>query len=313
IGGRWSIEGTAGIDSVSGASPRWHSSVSSASRMSDRRTAGELRVTRFWDRASLGVGVAGSSENDYASRALSLRGTVSSADANRTWAFGIGRADDRIDPVNRVVTDARRRTTDLLVGVTQVLTPVDVVQATLTHARGEGYYSDPYKSLDRRPSERVQTALQLRWNHHLESLGATLRLGWRYYADSWDVRSHTLTGEWVQPLASGWTITPSLRYYTQSAASFFYAPVYDPVLGEPFPPGYLAAPDAARSPDARLSAFGAASIGLRVQKAIDRSNIVDLKAELYEQRNGWRTGGPGTPGLAPLRATIVQVGLTHLF
>lgn len=313
VGGRWSVEGTAGLDTVSGASPRWHSSVSSASRMNDERRYGELRVTRFWDRASLGVGAAGSSEHDYRSRALSLRGTLSSDDANRTWAFGIGRSDDRIDPVNRLVIDERRRTTDLLLGVTQVLTPLDVIQVTLTHARGEGYYSDPYKSLDRRPRERVQTALQVRWNRHLESLGATLRLGWRTYADSWDVRSQTLTGEWVQPLSGGWTITPSLRYYTQGAANFFFGPVYDPVLGEPFPPGYLAAPGALRSPDARLSAFGAGSIGLRVQKAIDRSNLVDVKLEYYEQRGEWRLGGPGTAGLAPLRATILQVGLTHLF
>jgi hypothetical protein len=313
VGGRWSVEGTAGLDSVSGASPRWHTSVSSASRMSDERRYGELRVTRFWDRASIGVGAAGSSEHDYRSRALSLRGTLTSDDANRTWAFGIGRSEDRIDPVNRVVVDERRRTSDLLLGVTQVLTPVDVIQVTLTHARGEGYYSDPYKSLDRRPRERTQTALQIRWNHHLESLGATLRLGWRAYADSWDVRSQTLTGEWVQPLAGGWTLTPSLRYYTQGAAGFFYGPVYDPVLGEPFPPGYLADPGGLRSPDARLSAFGAGSIGLRVQKAIDRSNLVDVKLEHYEQRGAWRLGGPGTAGLAPLRATILQVGLTHLF
>jgi hypothetical protein len=281
--------------------------------MSDDRRAGDVRVTRHWDRATLTVGGAVSAENDYRSRALSLRGTVSSDDSNRTWAFGIGRADDRIDPVNRVVVDERRRTTDLLLGVTQVLTPVDVVQATVTHARGEGYFSDPYKVIDNRPRERVQTAVLLRWNRHLADLGATLRLGWRGYADSWDVRSHTLTGEWIQPLAQGWTLAPSLRYHTQGAASFFYGPVYDPTLGPPFPPDYLADPRGIRSPDARLSAFGAATIGLRVAKAIDRSSAVDVRVDRYEQRAEWRLGGEGTTGIAPLRATIVQVGLTHLF
>jgi len=313
VAGRWTFEGVTSYDSVSGASPRWHSSVSSASRMSDERTAGDLRVTRHWDRATLSVGGAYSSENDYVSRALSLRGSVSSADNNRTWSFGLGRADDRIDPVNRIVVDERRKTTDVLLGVTQVLTPVDIVQLNVTHARGSGYYSDPYKTIDSRPRERVQTAVLLRWNHHFQGPGATMRLGWRTYADSWDVRSNTLTGEWVQPVAGGWTLTPSLRYYTQSAASFFYAPVYDPTLGAPFPEGYLTDLGAPRSPDARLAAFGAAAIGFRVAKAIDRSNLVDFKAEYYEQRGEWRLGGPGTAGLAPLRATILQVGLTHLF
>jgi len=313
VAGRWTFEGVTSYDSVSGASPRWHSSVSSASRMSDERTSGDLRVTRHWDRATLSVGGAYSSEHDYVSRALSLRASVSSADNNRTWSFGVGRADDRIDPVNRIVVDERRRTTDLLVGVTQVLTPLDIVQLNVTHARGSGYYSDPYKSLDSRPRERIQTAVLLRWNHHFQGPGATMRLGWRTYADSWDVRSNTLTGEWVQPMAGGWTLTPSLRYYTQSAASFFYAPAYDPILGEPFPRDYATDMGALRSPDARLSAFGAAAVGFRVSKAIDRSNLVDFKAEYYEQRGEWRLGGLGTAGLAPLRATILQVGLTHLF
>ena len=148
---------------------------------------------------------------------------------------------------------------------------------------------------------------------HWSGPGATMRLGWRAYADSWDVRSNTLTGEWVQPLAGGWTLTPSLRYYTQSAANFFYGPTYDPTLGEPFPVGYVTDMGALRSPDARLSAFGAATVGMRVAKAIDRSNLVDFKVEYYEQRGEWRLGGLGTGGLAPLRATIMQVGLTHLF
>ena len=313
INERWSFEGTAVYDSVSGASPRWHSAVSSASRMHDERRAGDVRVTRHWDRATLSLGGSTSSEHDYRSRAMNVLGTLSSDDNNRTWTFGIGRANDRIDPVNGIVVGERKRTTDLMVGVSQVLTPVDIVQANITHARGSGYYSDPYKSIDNRPRERHQTAMLLRWNRFVEPLGATMRTGYRYYTDSWNVASHTLTGEWVQPLKDGWTVTPSLRYYTQRAASFFYDTVYDPTLGAPFPIDYLSNPDGIRSPDARLSAFGAGTIGLRVAKAIDRSNIVDFKIEYYEQRAGWRIGGAGSPGLDPLRATIFQLGLTHLF
>jgi hypothetical protein len=313
VAGKWTFEGTAVYDGVSGASPRWHTSVSSASRMEDRRRAGDVRVTRHWDRATLSVGGAYSTENDYTSRALSAVGTVSSDDNNRTWTLGLGRSNDTINPVNLVVTDARRRTTDLLLGVTQVLTPVDIVQLNLTYARGSGYYSDPYKVVDNRPTERRQTAFLARWNHFFEPVGGTMRVGWRYYEDNWNVASQTFTGEWVQPVSGGWTLTPLLRYYTQRAASFYYDPVYDPTLGPPFPPDYLARPDGIRSPDQRLSAFGAATLGLRVGKVIDRSNAVDFRVEYYEQRGAWRIGGEGSPGLEPFRATIFQVGLTHLF
>jgi hypothetical protein len=238
---------------------------------------------------------------------------VSTEDGNRSWTLGAGRTDDRIDPVNRVVVDERRQTREFLVGVTQVLSPVDIVQANLTIARGSGYYSDPYKFPDNRPRERDQTALLLRWNHHFQPLGSTLRLGWRHYDDSWDVVADTVTAEWVQPLAQGWTLVPSARLHTQGAAGFYFDPVYDAALGEPFPPGYLADLGGLRSPDARLSAFGAVTAGLRVAKAVDRDTSVDVKVEFYQQRAEWRIGGEGSPGLAPLRAYFLQVGLTRRF
>ncbi|HYF60478.1 MAG TPA: DUF3570 domain-containing protein [Burkholderiaceae bacterium] len=313
VAGRWTIDAVALQDTVSGASPRWHSAVSGASRLSERRRAGDLRVTHHWERATLTAGAVASSENDYRSRAGSLLATWATEDRDTTWAFGLGRADDRIDPVNRAVINERRRTLDVLIGITRVLTAVDVLQVNLTHARGEGYFSDPYKVPDVRPRERDQTALWVRWNRFVEPLGGTMRLGWRGHVDSWDVQSHALTAEWVQPLPGGWSVAPSLRYYTQSAAGFYFDPVYDPALGEPFPPGFLANPLGVRSPDARLSAFGAATLGLRVAKWIDRSTAVDVRVDLYEQRAGWRLGGSGSPGLAPLRATSLQLGLTRLF
>lgn len=109
--------------------------------MHDDRTSGDVRVTRHWDRATLTLGGAASSEDDLRSRALSLRGAWSTEDDNRSWSAGVGRADDRIDPVNRILVHERRRTTDLPLGATQVLTPVDVVQAMPTHPHGEGYCS----------------------------------------------------------------------------------------------------------------------------------------------------------------------------
>ena len=46
--------------------------------------------------------------------------------------------------------------------------------------------------------------------------------------------------EWAQELPHGFTLTPSLRYTTQSAAFFYFDPVYDATSGPPFPPGYFA-------------------------------------------------------------------------
>ncbi|MYM35489.1 DUF3570 domain-containing protein [Duganella sp. FT94W] len=313
VAGEWSIAASATRDAVSGATPRYHTAVSGASRMSDERKAGDLSVTRYLSGGTISVGTAFSTEHDYRSRALSLQATIDSADKNTVWALGIGGSDDAINPVNRIVTNEGRQTINLLAGVTQVFTPVDIGQLTYTHSSGHGYYSDPYKLVDNRPRKREQDTLLAQWNHRFVGLDATSRLSYRYYRDTFGISAHTLSGEWVQSLAAGWTLTPSLRLYTQRAASFYFDPVYDARIGEPFPPGYVFGGPAFTSADQRLSGFGAVTAGLKVAKQIDRDWSVDLKVERYQQRGSWRVFGDGSPGLAPLRATSLQIGFTRLW
>ena len=309
VAGVWSIGASLVSDDVSGASPRYHTAISGASHMQDHRTAGDASVTRYFDRGSVTVGAAYSTEHDYVSRALSLQGSYESENKNTTWTVGVGHADDRIDPVNHIVSNEKKRTTNVLLGVTQVLTTNDIAQLTLTHSAGEGYFSDPYKSLDNRPRSRDESTLLARWNHHLASTGGTSRLSYRYYRDSFGVRGHTLGEEYVQPLSDGWTVTPEVRLYTQSAASFYYDPVYDTRLGAPFPPGYNGS--GYMSADQRLSGFGAVTLALKVSKQLDKLWSVDVKASAYQQRGSWRLFHEGSPGLDAFRAQTIQIGINR--
>jgi hypothetical protein len=296
-------------DDVSGASPRYHTAVSGASHMDDDRKAGDVALTRYLDRGSVTVGAAYSTEHDYVSRALSLQGSYESEDRNRTWTAGIGHSDDKIDPVNQIVTNERKRTTNFLLGVTQVLTANDVAQLTLGYDNGSGYFSDPYKAFDNRPRTRYETTLLARWNHHVAATDGTTRLTYRYYRDSFGVRGHTLGAEYVQPLKDGWTLTPEVRLYTQSAASFYYDPVYDSKLGAPFPPGYNGT--GYMSADQRLSGFGAVTLGLKASKQIDKLWSVDAKVSAYQQRGSWRLFHQGSPGLDALRAQTIQIAVNR--
>ncbi|CUI03221.1 DUF3570 domain-containing protein [Massilia antarctica] len=311
VAGVWSVTGSLTADDVSGASPRYHTAVSGASRMSDDRKAGDAAVTRYFPRGSLTVGAAYSTEHDYDSRALSVTGAMSSEDKNTTWSLGMGGSDDTINPMNLIVRDESRQTVNFLAGVTQVLGPNDLAQLTLTHNRGHGYFSDPYKAFDNRPRQRNQSALMGRWNHHYAATGGTSRLSYRYYTDSYGIRAHTFGGEYVQPAGQGWIITPSARLYSQRAARFYFDPVYDGVLGEPFRPGYASNPDGYSSADQRLSGFGAVTLGIKVAKQLSRDWIVDVKLEAYQQRGSWRLFDKGSPGLESLRAHSIQLGLTR--
>jgi hypothetical protein len=311
IAGQWALRASVVSDAVSGASPRYHTAVSGASHFKEKRTGVDLSLTRYLARASVTVAVGSSDEYDYDSRFGSVQATFSSDDNNTTWLVGAGLARDKIDPVNLAVVDERKRTVDMMAGVTQVLTPRDVVQVVLAHVRGRGYFSHPYKYVDSRPRERDQDSVLLRWNHHLAAADATARMSYRYTSDSYAVRSHTLSGELVKPLAGGWTLTPSLRLYTQSQASFYFDPVYDARFGPPFPPGFSFSQPRDLTADQRMSAFGAATLGLKVAKQLGKHTTLDVKWEEYRQRSSWRQFGSGSPGLRPFQARSIQLGLTR--
>lgn len=309
LAGEWTLSGEWVTDSLSGASPRYHSAISGASNMKDRRNAADLRLKRYLDNGSVSFGAAHSIENDYRSTALSLQGTVDSENRNTTLLWGLGGASDRINPVNQAVQDERKRSVDALLGLVQVLTPADIVQLSLGYNVGHGYYSDPYKTFDNRPREHSQTTLNARWNHHFGAGGGSSRLSYRYASDSYRVHSHTLGEEYVQPLGDGWTLTPGLRYYTQSAAWFYADPNYDPILGPPFLAGVSLRTHPILSMDQRLSAFGALTVEFTLSKQFSAAWSADLKVARYEQRGSWRVIGSGSPGLAPLTADWIELGI----
>ena len=316
VGSDWSVEGSAVVDSVSGASPRMHTQRSGASVMSDERTAADVKVTRYLGRTAVAASVAISDEHDYRSRAVGLQGRWSSDDNNRTWTAGVGLTRDKIDNQSNGVNTAinqRKNVQEIMGGLTQVLTPLDIAQFNLTRSMGSGYYNDPYKTFDQRPDKRDAWIALVRWNHHLKAMDATARTSYRYYSDTFGVRSHTTDFELVKTVGA-WTFTPGLRYYTQSAAKFYFDPVLDSqgryLELETFQRASAISGD--RSADQRLAAFGALTLSLKASYAFTPATSGDVKVDLYRQATSLRLGG-GSPGLDPMNARVLQVGLTHRF
>lgn len=300
-----SLEGSLVYDAMSGATPLYFNTLSGASGLgvTDYRKAGDVKLTKYYERFAVGVGGAYSVERDYLSRALSLDVRTWSADKNRTFAFGAGAARDNVNPVNRAVEGAHRETYDFLVGVTQVLNAGALVQSNLTYSDGRGYYSDPYKPLDRRPDTRRLWIWLTRYNQYVQRFDATLRLSYRYLNDSWRADSHTFAVEWMQPLPRGFTLTPGLRYVTQDHASFFYGPP----LGNGLRPGqpYTA--------DTRLSAFGALAPSLRLAREFADGWTADVAMTFYRQKSSWRLFGDGSRGLLDFSARWLEVGVQKTF
>jgi Protein of unknown function (DUF3570) len=306
----WSMTGGLALDTVSGASPTYHSQRRGSGKMEEFRRAEDISVTRYFPLASVTLGFSHSGEGDYWSNALSLRLSLSSDDKNTTYDIGVGGNKDTINVPIAGVNYETKRGMDVLVGITQVMSQTDIVQVNLSHLRGQGFYTDPYKFFDNRPRKKDQSTLVVKWNHHVKAWGTTERFSYRYYTDSFGIRAHTLGLEHVHPLLDGWTLTPALRLHSQSAADFFVG-----VVNPPFPtiPAGFIPGTTIISQDQRLSAFGARTFGLKAAKELGPDWSVDARYEHYEQRGSWRIGGAGSSGMEPFRARSVIVGVTRLF
>lgn len=316
IAGKWSITTTYTNDSVSGASPSEHTNystnfISGASRIKELRQAVDLGVTRYFQRGTVTLGTSYSTENDYTSHSYSAQGSLSSEDKNTTFTLGGSYTTDTIEPTGQIdfsgnQAEYHKRTVAWLVGVTKVLTKVDIVQLNLGYSNGWGDFTDHYKGYDNRPESRNSETVLTRWNHHFDGSDGTSRLSYRFYTDSFGIHAHTFGLEYVQPVANEWTFIPSARFSSQTAADFYY-----PVPAE----GNIELDPSAHywSVDQRLSAFGALTLGIKVEKQIAKDWLVDAKFENYEQRAGWSITGGGDKRLAAFSARFIQLGVSRQF
>lgn len=74
--------------------------------------------------------------------------------------------------------------------------------------------------IERLPRTRVKTPIGMRFNYYINEI-FVLRTYYRYYFDDWGVTSHTASLEVPIKISDKFTLYPSYRYYTQTAADYF--------------------------------------------------------------------------------------------
>lgn len=213
-------------------------------------------------------------------------------------------------------------------GLTQVLSKNSLAELGLGFTHSSGFLSNPYKVvyvlqaqatsdqdltqpllytgtgyMEARPHERNQITGNLGYQYYLEPLNAGLHFHYTFSHDNWGINSHTFDGDWVQPLGdTGWTVTPHVRYYSQSAANF-YAPylttltVLDPntwekvqSLSKDLPHYY--------SSDQRLSGFGTLSGGITITKQFAKGVSLQTGFEYYTHQGSLKLGAGGEQAFA---------------
>lgn len=309
LGDAASVELSGTVDSLSGASPIYDYDRMSAASFKEHRKAADVKVTGYGENFDLGVKLALSSENDYKSTGVGIDGRLYLNNKNTVLNLGLGYASDNFDDYPLDIHGSIH-SREVLLGITQELTPVDIVQSNLSYALDNGYLDDAHKftlnalgfiRADQRPEVRHKWAWLTRYNHHFADWNASSHLDYRYYRDSWGIAAHTVEASWYQGIGEDWTVRPSLRFHSQSQADFYVSEITSPI---PF--------DASLSSDYRISSFGAFTPGLKVVRKITDNLSLSLSGEYYKQDNDWYLGGEGNSN-TPMEASIVTLGMEFVF
>ncbi len=181
---------------------------------------------------SLSLNLLYSTEHDYRSWTLAAQMSYPFAMKNTTVQLGVVRSWDQVFPDTRNWTK-RKNVITASAGLTQVLAQTWIVQMNVSVTRMFGYLSDPYQPVpifqDNTfiyhetvlPDTRLRKAVGIRSNW-MWFKNSSLQVGYRYYWDDWNIRSHT-ANVLVQQYVANKTILLGLelRYYTQQHADFF--------------------------------------------------------------------------------------------
>ncbi|WP_260839239.1 DUF3570 domain-containing protein [Methylomonas koyamae] len=215
-------------------------------------------------------------------------------------------------------------------GLTQVVNKDALFKLGVGFTHSQGYLENPYKGvtaffiqpadgslgefsstlpyvgvakvfLEQRPDYRNQWNFTTGWVQHVGWLDAAFHFDYKFFHDDWGINAHTFESDWVQPLGAGWSVTPRVRYYSQSAADFYHPYL---IAGPSANPGEsnLASDNAklpaAFSSDHRLSGYGALSGGIVLSKQFSKGIRFDAGFEYYTHQGDLKLGGGGEAGYA---------------
>jgi hypothetical protein len=220
-----------GIDGVTSATSRTGGSQPENTFDEVRHEMG-AGLTQTLGKGSASINGLVSTEHDYSSRTLAGQISYPFAKKNTVFQFGAVRSWDRVFPDTRTWT-RNKDVISLSGGFTQILSTRAIAQVDASYTVNKVFLSDPYQPVriiqgskfktyeSSVPDRRVRNAVGTRFNFKLTSM-SSLQLGYRYYRDDWDVRSHTLQATVRRHfMDKSLTMGFGLRHYIQSRASFF--------------------------------------------------------------------------------------------
>jgi hypothetical protein len=209
------------------------------SPMHDIRWAGSLAPTLTFGRHRFTPQFSYGEEHDYRARGAALNYSLDLNDKNTTLNLGWSHNWDEVLPNGFLRRFPRNKEADdLLIGVNQLLGPETVLTFNLSYGHSRGYLNDQYKGVlfdnepqgdpsspaleaENRPRQRDKYIAYASLTQGIAPLHASVEGSYRFFYDSWEVQAHTVELAWFQKIGKRVVVSPVLRYYYQTAASFY--------------------------------------------------------------------------------------------
>lgn len=226
--GKFSIYGGYHHDSISGASP---DVLAGASAYDEDRDEFTIGGTYLHDNTLLDLSYTYSDEDDYESNTASFDVSHEMFGAMTKVNIGVSIGVDDVfrNDLSSFEEDLDRYS--FRAGLSQVITKTFVMAFDYEATVEEGFLNNPYRFVflngaslgsgsEEYPDTRTGQAYSLKgikyWQHR-----ASTSLGYRFYRDTWDVRSHTVDLNYSQYIGNQWVADIYGRYYSQDRADFY--------------------------------------------------------------------------------------------
>jgi len=252
------------IDAIAGATPNGQPAPAGSDQvpltnLTERRKAWNADFARQFAPLRIELGVANSRERDYVSTGWSVNTLTDFNQKNTTLLAGLAGTDDDVKVFYQAPW-AKKRSHDLIAGVTQLLDPQTSVTFNLTWGRSTGYLNDQYKLVEKRmevapgvflpftfgenrPDHRTRWIALAGVNRAFPEQHGAIDASYRFYHDTFGTDAHTIEIHWLQRLGQQFILEPEFRWYDQTAANFYHYRLDDtaivPVSGPPRPEGSI--------------------------------------------------------------------------
>lgn len=219
------------VDMVSSASI---DVITTASPYTEERTQYSVAGDYLRGNTTISAGYTSSVESDFDANTYHLAVSQDMFGQLTTLTMSYAYGDDTVGKSDDPDFTRDNTRQQYGIGLTQILTRNMIAALNIEVITDEGFLNNPYRSVrfqdaslgsgydfekELYPRTRTSNAFGIRTKYFLP-YRAALEAQYRYYADTWDIESHTASLTYIHPWRD-FTFTAKYRYHDQTGAHFF--------------------------------------------------------------------------------------------